>query len=298
MLDTMSLHHNIGSLRRDSARSPDDGRGAFFMRAYGGDYRYASNLAASQYGYDADIRYGGLQMGGNFYGFETANGLINFGLTGSYGDLSYKPRKVEDLHKTELDVWNVAPYMSWQHNSGFYVDAVIAYGGFKGDVSTSWRGRAAQLKGHGYTASFEAGMPFTLPVEGLTFEPQAQILYQRLSFDSARDIDGFPIDIGNPDQWTVRLGGQLSKDFVTSAGSNIALYGKFNVIHSFDDNNHIWLGDNFQSGRFGTHLETGVGINAALFGKASLYGDLTWAERVSSAGSSGITLNGGFKAKF
>jgi len=299
MLDFMSLHHQLADIRTAANGSPDDGRGAFFMRAYGGDYDYTSNRRLSQYGYDADIRYTAMQIGGHLYGFETENGIMRFGLAGSYGDLSFKPHGVDEAHKTNIDIWSVSPFVTWQHQSGGYANVMIAYGGFDGTVSTDLRGNTARLEGHSYAASVEMGMPFALPMGGLTLEPQAQIIYQRLEFDRKRDIDGFAVDIGDPDQWLVRVGGKMQKSFArTRQGSDIKLYGKLNLLHAFGDENQIWLDHNFYSGRFGTHLETGIGIDAALFGRASLYGDMSWAERVSSSGSSGITLNGGLKASF
>jgi|GEM_PF-659973 len=268
-------------------------RGQFFMRAYGGDYAYRSSLNATQYGFNADIHYAALQAGGNFYGFEAANSEVRFGLAGSYGDLSFKPNR-DSSHKTKMDIWNITPYMTWAHDSGAYLDVVLSYGGFNGLVTTTVRGRTARLKGHHFIGSIEAGIPFALGSNGLTLEPQAQLIYQKLHFDKAQDVDGFPVELGNPEQITLRVGAKLTKDF----DSHTKIYGKLNLIHSLDDKNTAWFGDDFSLGRGGTHVEAGIGGQVSIGKQVNLYGEANWQQRVSKGGTSGLSLNAGFNFRF
>jgi len=309
MFNISTLNRRIGDMRAqigagDGAqlRFDDDkgkARGNFFLRGFGGDYSYHSNLSADQYGYDGDIRYAGLQMGGSLTGFETNSSAMQFGLAGSYSKLAFTPDSVAYARKSDMNLWNISPYMTWLHQSGFYADIVLNYGRFSGDVATDLRGRTAKLKGYSQAASLEVGMPFALPVEGLTLEPQAQITYQQLHFDETRDIDGFPIIIGQPEQWTVRLGSKLEKHFFGEANpSDVKLYGKLNLLHSFGDKHTVWLGDSFKSGRSGTQIELGAGLDVVVADKVNVYTDLSWQERVSSGGTSGLSLNGGLKVNF
>jgi len=207
--DVGSLHKRLGELRRKADLQADDGRGEFFVRGYGGDYKYRSNLSTLKYGQNADVDYAALQAGGNIYGFERDKSITRMGLAASYGSLSFTPERVGS-QKTQLDNWSVMPYVSWQHDSGAYVDVVASYGSFKGKVTTAARGVTAQLKGSRLTGSVEVGMPFALlRKQGLTIEPQAQVTYSQVKFDKTRDVDGFAVELGTVEQVTVRAGLRL-----------------------------------------------------------------------------------------
>jgi len=305
-MDVSSLQNRLGELRHTAAITVDESesdeqptkmRGDFFLRGYGGDYNYHSDLSSVRYGYDADIRYAAVQAGGSVYGFETAAGEMMFGLAGSYGDLSFSPERL-DSRKTSMDVWSASAYGSWLGNNGLYVDTILSYGGFSGTVSTRRHDRTAKLKGHSLTASVEVGQNFALGTDGWSIEPQAQLIYQRLSFDQAYDVDGFAVALGNPDQWVGRIGGKLSKEVAMESVERLVLYGKLNLIHGFDDGDRVFLGDNFRLGEFGTQIEGGVGLNLDMTKNAALYGDVSYQGRVGDGGSNGFSLNGGLRFQF
>jgi len=300
-MDIGSLHRRLGSLRDkltdDAAARASEGRGEFFLRAYGGDFEYQSNLSTAQYGYDANIRYKAMQAGGNLYGFDGKNSLTRFGLAGSYGDLTFKPYEVEGAHATHMEVGRLTPYITWQHDSGAYFDMVVSYGHFDGFVSTSSRGNTVRLKGDSMAAAFEAGMPFLLSAShSLTLEPQAQLTWQKLAFDRKRDIDGFAVALGNPERWSARVGFKWQQHFIGSDGGGSAKpYATLHLAHAFKDENRVWLGQDFELGRVGTHLEIGAGIEANWRQKFHLYGDVNWQKNLVSYGISGLQFNAGLR---
>jgi len=305
LLEVDSFHRRIGEMRLGAAEDADNGRGNFFWRGMNSHYNYTSNLPATQYGYNANIRYTAMQFGGNLYGFESDNSLWLFGLAGSLGQLSFTPHHPLGSNKTTMDRWNIAGYVSYLNQLGFYVDTVLSYGGFRGTVSSSDYGRGAKLTGNSLTASIEAGMPFVLNDACWSVEPQAQLIYQRLSF--GRDVDssaalpgqaGFLVDLGTPQQWVARLGMRLKKETVTKQGYPATLYGKLNLIHGFGKNDKVWAGNEFKLGKFGTHLETGLGMSVDMSKNSRFYGELAWQERISSAGSSGFRFNSGICVNF
>jgi len=299
-MDVGNLHNRLGEVRQSAAiegEEPTKSRGNFFLRGYGGDYDYHSDLSAIHYGYDADIRYAAVQAGGNLYGFDTAGGRMLFGLAGSYGDLAFSPDRL-DSRKTSMDVWSAAAYASWLGNDGLYIDTILSYGGFSGSVSTQRYDHTAKLKGNSFTASIEAGQSFALGSDGWSIEPQAQLIYQRLSFDRAHDIDDFAIVLGSPDQWVGRLGGKLSKELAVENMERFIVYGKLNLIHGFSGGDRVFLGDNFHVGEFGTQIEGGLGLNLDMTKNASLYGDVSYQGRVGDGGSNGLSLNGGLRFQF
>lgn len=299
LLDIGSLHKRLGEIRQgkggDSTQS-----GEFFIRAYGGTYDYSSNLNASRYGYDADIQYAALQAGGNLYAFETKDSITRFGLSGSYGEISFEPKHVYGSKKNDIHKWAVSAYATYQHTNGFYVDGVLSYGGFDGSISTKVRDRTTgRIKGNSFAVSVETGMPFETAYAGVLVEPQAQIVYQRLMFNGQYDLDNFRVDLGNQDLWTARVGGRLIKIYQpTSEGRVFSAYSKFNLLTSFGDGGTVNLGDDFTLGDFGSSVEGGLGFNAAMTSYRSFYGDIVYQHKIEKAGVTGATFNFGVRSQF
>lgn len=295
--DISNLHSRLGEIRDDRAAGRNGGTGEFFMRAYGGKYNYASNRNASAYGYDANIDYAAVQMGGNLYVFENASGITRFGIAGTIGSLSFDPKRVGYDSSGSLDTWSVAAYATYLHNSGWYVDGIVSFGAFDGHVSTNLRGRTTSLSGKSFSASIETGYPIALG-NGLVLEPQAQLVYQRLMFDRKEDVDNFTVNLGNQDQLTGRLGARLSKTFNADTDKLVTLYAKANVLHGIVSGGKVFLGDNFRLGRYGTAVEARLGVSATLSKNLSLYADAAYQHKVGKSGVSGVSINGGLRYSF
>jgi len=305
-LDIGMLHQRVGeSLPVQSGDDPGKTRD-FFLRTYGGEVDYRSN-----HGYDASSRYTAVQGGGNFYGIDKSESRWRFGLAGNTGDVSFQPRQggsvVDGSHKTRMRVWSVSPTTTWQHANGAYVDALLAYGKFDGDIANRG-GTGTTLKGRNVAASVEAGRLFAVSAEstgsgsdaGFTVKPQVQAVYQRLRFDDLRDADNLAARLGTLSQWSIRAGGEIGKTFQTQAGHRIQLYGKAHIVHTLGDGQTVRLDDErFHTGKSGTVAEIGLGFDA-LFAKdrAMLYADITRQQRASRAGHQGWTVNLGARVRF
>ncbi|WP_244428391.1 autotransporter outer membrane beta-barrel domain-containing protein [Bartonella birtlesii] len=197
-----------GSLLKNDEISP------FFVRGYGGNYHYASNLSALEYGYGADLDYTALEAGIFLKEIESLYSHTLFGVMGTYGSLSLYPQDVEYSKKSPFDKWSVAAYGNMQHDTDFYVNGVFSYGLFKGDVFTLIRDKTATLKGRQLNTSLTSGKTFIAGHKSIIFNPQIQLLYQRLQFNRVHDVDNIDVDLGKFDQWTARFGGCLSKFFL------------------------------------------------------------------------------------
>jgi len=298
LLDVAGLHQRLGETRQSEHLPLEERkRHAFFLRGYGGDYGYRSNRSPAQYGVNADVRYAATQMGATTRWVDKIESHVRAGLAVSYGDLSFAPRHAANSRKTKMDTWSISPALTWQHNSGAYVDTVLAYRQFKGDVSTSLRGTTATLQGHSTAFSSEVGTPF--PVAGWIVEPHMQIVYQRLKFNRTQDVDGFPVDVGQVEQWTLRTGGFVKKTLTAAMGSRIQLHGKLHLTRAMNKRKKIWLGDDFEPGKAGSTLDAGLGINATLAGgRAALHAEITRQQRISRAGHQGWAANLGVKVRF
>lgn len=271
----------------------------FFMRGYGGNHRYTSNLSALEYGYDGELSYNALEAGVLLKAIENMYGTASFGIIGSYEKFSLQPVNVEQSQKSTFDKWSVAAYGGMQHDAGFYVDGLVSYGFLKGDVLTTARGKTATLKGNPLSASLTTGKTFMVGEDGFVFDPQVQVVYQYLPFNKVRDVDGFDIDLGKIHQWVGRVGGRLTKMLVVGDEAQvISFYGKLHLAHGFEGKQFVHFKDAFQLGAFGSSLETGLGFNAQLSQNFALHGDLIYQHKLTKAGFSGTSFSGGLRYHF
>jgi len=197
-----------------------------------------------------------------------------------------------------MKAWSVSPTVTWQHTQGGYVDALVATGGFSGDVSTRQRGKTATLRGKSLAASLEFGVPFY--AGGLTFLPQMQAVYQHLKFDDTRDVDGLRVALGSQRQWLARSGGEIRQSFEMAGGNAVQVYSKVHVAHTLNDSKKVQIGGQaFRTGQSGTVLEAGLGVDASLGkGRSVLYADFSRQCRLSSAGHQGWSANIGARVHF
>ncbi|WP_375666426.1 autotransporter outer membrane beta-barrel domain-containing protein [Bartonella sp. TT121SHDZB] len=271
----------------------------FFVNGYGGNHRYTSNLSALEYGYGGEFDYNALEAGVLLKAIENMYGSTSFGVIGAYERFSLQPLNVEQSQKSTFDKWSVTAYGGMQHDAGFYVDGLVSYGLFKGDVLTTARGKTATLKGNPLSASLSTGKTFMVGEDGFVFDPQVQVVYQYLQFNKVRDVDGFDIDLGKLHQWIGRVGGRLTKRLVaTDEAQVISFYGKLHLAHGFEGKQFVHFKDAFQLGAFGSSLETGLGFNAQLSQKFALYGDLVYQHKLTKAGFSGTSFSGGLRYHF
>ncbi|WP_273788237.1 autotransporter family protein [Bartonella grahamii] len=272
---------------------------ALYLRGYSGNYRYASDLSTLEYGYGGDLDYHGVEAGVLLQTIESSDSTISFGVMGTYGKLSLQPLNVEQSKKSAFDKWTATVYGSVQHNVGFYVDGLLSYGLFKGDVLTLARGKTATLKGNPLSVSLTGGQTIETGYKGFIFDPQVQVVYQHLQFNKARDIDNFNIEMGNLDQWVARVGGRLTKTPTGSEGVNaVSFYGKLYLAHGFEGKQSVHFKDAFKLGAFGSSLEAGLGFNAKLLPQFSLHADILYQHKLNKAGFSGTSFSGGIRYQF
>ncbi|WP_208441808.1 autotransporter family protein [Bartonella raoultii] len=271
----------------------------FFVRGYGGNHRYTSNLSTLEYGYGGELDYNAVEAGVLLKAIENMYGATSLGIIGSYERFSLQPLNVEQSQKSTFNKWSVAAYGGMQHDTGFYVDGLVSYGLFKGDVLTTARGKTATLKGNPLSASLTAGKTFMVGEDGFIFDPQVQVVYQYLQFNKVRDVDGFDIDLGKLHHWVGRVGGRLTKMLVATDESQVvSFYGKIHLSHGFEGKQFVHFKDAFQLGAFGSSLETGLGFNAQLSQNFALHGDLVYQHKLTKAGFSGTSFSGGLRYHF
>ena len=152
---------------------------------------------------------------GIYVGYANANVSVS-GLVTNEAATAYVLRKTGNLN---LDAWSGAAYWTHYGPGDWYLDAVAQATHYEGAASTQFARLATS--GFGFVSSLETGYPVHLPIgPGFVLEPQAQIVWQRVSFDSANDGLG-----------EVALG-------TTSGGSGrIGLRGRWTVV---SDSGQVW----------------------------------------------------------
>ncbi|MGF7157805.1 hypothetical protein GGR09_001174 [Bartonella heixiaziensis] len=300
LVDIRNQNEQLRTMRSVSSRLLKNNEPlAFFVQGYGGSYRYISDLSVFEYGYAGKFDYHAVETGGLLKTIESAHSITSFGLTGIYGKISLNPLDVEQSQKSTFNKWSVTAYGSMMHDAGFYVDAFLSYGLFKGDIVTRAWGKTATLKANPLNISLSAGKGFTIGDKSLVFDPQVQLIYQHLQFHKAHDIDGFDIEMGKLNQLLMRVGGRLTKTLAVSKENRIiSFYGKLHFAHGFREKQFVHFKDAFQLGSFGSSLETGFGIHSKLSSKITLYSDLIYQHKLSKAGFSGIRFSGGLRYRF
>ncbi|KEC55592.1 autotransporter outer membrane beta-barrel domain-containing protein [Bartonella koehlerae] len=266
---------------------------------YGGNYHYVSDLSLLEYGYGGHLHYNALEADILLKTIERAHITTSFGILTTYGKLSLRPQGVEHSQKNIFHKWSVTAYGNLESSVGFYVDSLLTYGLFKGDVLTFARNKTATLKGNPLNVSLSVGKAFTTGGKAFVFDPQIQLIYQHLQFHKAHDIDGFDVEMGKLDQWGMRIGGRLTKTLAASEKDRIvSFYGKIHLSHSFRGKRSVYFKDAFQLSAFGSSLEAGVGVHSQLSPKFTLHGDLMYQHKLTKAGFSGIHFSGGLRYRF
>ncbi|TPL79227.1 autotransporter outer membrane beta-barrel domain-containing protein [Mesorhizobium sp. B2-3-14] len=223
----------------------------------------------------------GLQAGFDVFGRETASGGIDrAGLFVAYasmkGDVRGRALGQNDLSVGGIDVSGTSAGGYWTRigQGGWYLDGVLMATFFGGDATSS-RDVGIDIGGTGVTASLEGGYPIAL-AQGWTLEPQAQLIWQHLSLDDAKDRFS-SVSVDSDGSVTGRIGARLQGE-ATVNGMALQPYLKANIWHDFGGTDRVSFDttDISTEGR-STSFEFGGGIVAKVMDKVSIFatGDYT-----------------------
>ena len=153
---------------------------------------------------------------GVYFAYANANVDVN-GLVTNEAATGYVLRKTGSLN---LDAWLGAAYWTHYGPSDWYLDAVAQITRYQGAASTQFASLATT--GFGFLSSLEAGYPIRLPMfgPGFVLEPQAQIVWQQVSFDDAND--GL---------------GEVALGTTSGASGRIGLRGRWTIV---SDSGQVW----------------------------------------------------------
>jgi outer membrane autotransporter protein len=165
---------------------------------------------------------------GIYFAYTNANVDVNGRVTNEAAT-GYVLRKTGGLN---LDGWSGGAYWTHYGPGAWYVDAVAQATHYQGAAST--RITALETTGFGFVSSLEAGHPLLLPMfgPGFVLEPQAQIVWQHVSFDDTSDRFG-EIALGSTSGASGRIGLRGRWTVVTDSGQVWQPYVRANLWHDW-----------------------------------------------------------------
>lgn len=221
---------------------------------------------------------------GVFAGFARASGDVDgfaFGTRGlAVGHLS-------------VEATSLGGYWTRVGPGGWYTDAVLM-GSTLSIESRSIQQFGVKPDGNAFSASFEAGIPLKLN-DQLVLEPQAQLLYQRLSIDDTYDRVS-SVRFGSGNSYVARLGVRLQGSFDAST-ARWQPYLRMSVLHSFgsDDTTTFAGVTGIGTGVGQTSAQIGAGIAGKWNRSMTTYFTANWLTNLGGAHQSSLTGNAGVR---
>jgi outer membrane autotransporter protein len=208
--------------------------------------------------------------------------------------LAVKDRSVGDL---KLDGDSVGGYWTLIGPQGGYLDSVLQYTRLDGRARSD-RGDKLNIDGHAWTASLESGYPFSLS-ERWTVEPQAQLIAQKVSLDSANDGVSH-VSHDAQVELTGRLGVRLEGTYSASGARLLQPYAQVNLWHGDGGRDTLTFDgvDKIKTDYRYTSLQLETGLVAQVSEALSLHGGVQYSSNLDSRQQEASGVNLGVRWQF
>jgi outer membrane autotransporter protein len=283
-LDTLgTLHERIGDTLTTSAGTgctaagPCSEWGRFFGQQVDNHYQAFADPRASGWmgGFQGGVdlwRGSVLLPGYDAAGIYFAYGNANMSVSGLVTNAAATGYVLQHTGAVTLNAFSAGGYWTHYGPGGWYVDAVLQGTYYGGSAGTQFAN--LPINGAGFISSLEAGYPVPLPfLPGPRFvlEPQAQIIWQQVSFDNANDGLG-PVGLGTTSGPTGRLGLRGMWTIDGEDGQVWQPYVRTNLWRDWDAQATTMFGDDaVLLDEQSTRLEFAGGVTAKLNAALSLY---------------------------
>jgi outer membrane autotransporter protein len=281
-LDTLgTLHERIGDTLTSNYADPTSWGfghsewGRFFGQQV--DNRYQAFAAPSASGFmggfqgGIDLWRGNMLPGYDAAGVYVAYGNANLSVNGLVTNAAVTGYVVAHTGSVNLTALSAGGYWTHYGVGGWYTDVVLQGTYYTGNAMTEFAN--LPTNGSGFIASFETGYPIPLPLgPRFVLEPQAQILWQQVTFGQANDGLG-PVGLGTTAGPTGRLGLRGSWTIDGNNGEVWQPYVRANVWRDWDALATTMFGvDSALLIEQATRLEFAGGLTAKLNAHLSLFG--------------------------
>ncbi|MEN8639549.1 autotransporter outer membrane beta-barrel domain-containing protein [Pseudomonas sichuanensis] len=246
---------------------------------------------------DADLY--GFKVGQDLYARATDDGhRQHAGLYLGHGRLDGDVRgfalgrEGRPVGNLELEGNSLGAYWTWVGPAQGYVDAVLQYTHLDGRARSD-RGDRLDLDGHAWAASLEGGYPLALTAQW-TLEPQAQLIAQRVSLDSASDRAS-RVSHDAQVEWLGRLGLRLEGMFPATDRVLLQPFAQVNLWHADGGADTLTFNgvDRIDTDYRYTALQLEGGLAARLGSALSLHAGLQYSTNLDSRQqqASGVNLS-------
>jgi outer membrane autotransporter barrel domain len=300
---TDDLHKRLGELRQQQA-NPDAVGGEMFIRYIGSNLKYQTSQSVSHYGYDFDLDYSAVQLGGNVIRVDGADSSLRGGVAYTRGNTRILPHAADGYSSTSFDSDTLSLYGTWLRNSGFYVDGSLSWGWHRGATDIARQKDVAKPKGNGWTASVETGYPLELG-GGVRIEPQAQITWLQMKMESFTDRDNTRVSYDDYSQTIGRVGARVDKTWQDGSANQYTPYLRVNYTQGWGGTAKAKIGaadvgggETFDSGKFGKMWDVGVGGTATVNKDVALYAEADYRKEIDGNGAKGWRYNAGVRWSF
>lgn len=239
-----------------------------------------------------DYTFGGLQVGIDLFAREASSGANDRGglyFAYGHGDLDVTHNLLErevQGGKDKLEAYSFGAYWSHIGGTGWYLDGVVQGTVYDMSARASRGGlKTGTTSGFGFAGSLEGGYPIDLG--SWTLEPQAQLVYQNLSFDPLNDGAA---DISFKDMDS--LAGRIGARFVSTWGlgdhaegeqpvRQASIWVRANVWHEFIADSSVEFSSAsgavpFTADLSETWAQIGLGGAVDLTRRVSLFGNVNF----------------------
>ena len=297
------LHKRLGELRHEQNLSDGPG-GEMFLRYIGSNMTYKSNVGFKQFGYNFDMDYSAVQLGGNVLRLDGDKDSLRGGLAYTHGNSRMRPKAADGFSSTTFNSDSLALYLTWQRENGFYMDGVLSFDNHRGETDISRQSDVGSPKAKSWSASLESGYPYLFD-NGLKLEPQAQLMYTRINMENFTDDDSTTVDYQDYSQTIGRLGVRADRTWVDEKGRQYTPYVRANYFRGWGGEAKTTIGaentdisQTFTSGKFGQMGELGGGGTVTFKNDLSLYAEVDYRREINSNGARGWGYTGGVRWTF
>ena len=212
----------------------------------------------------------GLQTGVDVYADANGSGHRNhyglfIGHARTSGDVDGFAMGLQRLAvgRLAIDAYSLGGYWTHIGPGGWYADAVLM--GSSLSIDTNSRdGLGTSVHGKSFSGSIEGGRPFALS-ENLTLEPQAQLIWQKVSVNDLNDtVSAVTFNTGNT--FLGRVGVRLQSRF-ESLGIVWQPYARLNLLRNFGSSDNVVFGG--ATAITTSVSQTAAQINAGIVAKIS-----------------------------
>ena len=168
----------------------------------------------------------------DYAGLYAAYGNANADVSGFVTNAAATALVLQHTGHVNLNAYSGGAYWTHYGPQGWYLDLTLQGTSYGGAASTEFA--RLNTNGSGFVSSLESGYPIALPQLGFGFvlEPQAQVLWQWVSFDAGNDGLG-PVALGTTSETTARVGVKGKWTITTDSGQVWQPYVRANFWSDF-----------------------------------------------------------------